>query len=231
MFRHGQQVVRRFAPILVILLSLPAISRAGNNDAPDLVDEQLWLEVAARVELVDSLRLTLAQMLRLDQGMSHIEEAMPELAFSYRPLSGFRVDLGYRFTADRRDEGDWRYEHRVFINARYDRDVGPIELSYRLGFQEDLLEKRGEKLNESVLRQRVGATLEVHDIVKPFVTGELLINVGGDVETGLRNWRLTAGTVLNFGDHQPELFYRLIRTFDSPIETDHIIGLGYRYDF
>ena len=225
--------MRRFTLIVVAtLLAWPNLSWADDDsDAPDLVDEQLWLEVAARVRPVDPLRITLAQLLRFDQGMSRIGKAMPELTVSFRPLRGFRFDLGYRFTADRRDEGDWRYEHRVFVKAGYSYDFGPVELSYRLGFQEDFLEKRGEKLKESVLRQRLGATLEVHDMVAPFVNGELLLNVGGDVETGWRNWRLTTGIELDLDDHKPEIFYRLRRTFGSPVETDHIIGLGYRYDF
>lgn len=224
--------MRRF--ILVILVAVflsPTTTFAGDDDKPDLTDEQLWLEVAGRVKLVDSLRLTLAQLLRLDQGMSRIGKAMPEFTVTYRPFGGFRFDLGYRFAADRRDEGDWRYEHRIFVNARYSRDFGPVELSYRLGFQEDFLEKRGEKLNESVLRHRVGTALEAHDIVVPFINGELLHNVGGDADAGLRNWRLTLGTEFDFDDHTTEVFYRLRRSFDSPIQTDHILGLAYRYAF
>ena len=194
-------------------------------------DEQLWLSVEARAGLTNDLDVSLTQMLRLDQGMTRVAKAMPELGFSLNLPAGFRLHGGYRFTADRRSEGDWRNEHRLFVGARYNYDVGPFELGYRIEFQEDLYDKRDTKLHDNVLRNRFSVALEAHDVVQPFVSFEKMANLGGSPGTGLRSWRVTIGAELDLGDHDLETFYRLRRPFNAPIDTDHIIGLGYRISF
>ena len=194
-------------------------------------DEQLWLSLGAKTGLTSDLDLSLTQMLRMDQGMSRVGKAMPELGLSYDLPAGFRIHGGYRFTADRRSEGDWRYEHRVFVGARYNYDIGPLELGYRLEFQEDRYEKRGQKLHDNVIRSRFSVAVEAHDVVQPFVSFEKMADLGGSPGTGLRSWRITVGSDFDFGDHDIDVYYRLRRPFQAPIDTDHIIGLGYRVSF
>lgn len=214
--------LRALCAALVAILCLAPGSASAQSD------EQLWLSAAVRTGVTDDLDLSLNQMVRFDQGMSRVGKAAPELGWVYDLPKGFRVHGGYRFTADRRTEGDWRYEHRLFVGARYDFDVGPVEFGYRLEFQEDIYEKRGQRLNDNVIRNRVSVSLESHDIVRPFVSCEKLANLGGEPGTGLRNWRATVGTALNFGDHDFDVFYRLRRPFEAPFGNDHIIGVGYR---
>ncbi len=193
-------------------------------------DEHLWLSAGMEFEPVDDLELGLSQMLRMDQGMTRVGKTGPELGMSYSLGGGFRLHGGYRFTADRRSEGDWRYEHRVFVGARYRYDIGVFELGYRLEFQEDLYKKRGERLHDNVIRNRFQIALEAHEVVQPFVSFEALANIGGTPGTGPKNWRLTAGTDLDLGDHGVSVFYRLRKAFGEP-DTDHILGLDYGFSF
>lgn len=194
-------------------------------------DEQLWLEASARMEVVDDLDVTLAQMLRLDQGFSRIGKVMPELSVAYGLIKRLKVHGGYRFTADKRSEGDFRFEHRLFVGARYRYPISIFDFNYRLEFQEDIYKKGGEALNDHVLRNRLGFSLDVHKIIVPFLAYELIVNLGGAPGTGLRNWRLTGGVEFDLKDHSIDVFYRLRRDFESPVNTDHIVGLGYRYTF
>jgi hypothetical protein len=212
------------AAIVVLLAAAPV-------DAQSTSDEQLWLSAGARIELSDRVDVSLDQMLRLDQGFNRVGKAMPELGVSLDLPAGFRVHGGYRFTADRRSEGTWRYENRLFVGARYRYDVGPFELGYRIEFQEDRYRKRETALHDNVIRNRFSLALEAHDVVRPFVSYEALANLGGSPGTGLRSWRVTVGTELALGDHDIDVFYRVRRPFNAPIDTDHIIGLGYRISF
>ncbi|MFT6398193.1 MAG: hypothetical protein ACJAYU_002949 [Bradymonadia bacterium] len=215
---------------MLTALPLLALIIASSDASAQTTDEQFWLSAGIDIEPVDDLQLSLSQMLRLDQSMTRIGKTGPELGLAYSLGGGFRLHAGYRFTADRRDEGDWRYENRVFFGARYRYDIGVFELGYRLEFQEDLYKKRGEKLNDNVIRNRFQVTLEVHEIVQPFVSFEALANIGGEDGTGPRNWRITVGTDLNFDDHGVSVFYRLRKAFGGP-DTDHILGLDYGYSF
>lgn len=202
----------------------------GTAASAQTTDEQLWLSAGFDVEPAEDFQLSVSQALRFDQGMSRVGKAAPELQLAYSLGGGFRLHGGYRFTADRRDEGDWRYEHRMFVGARYRYDIGVFELGYRLEFQEDVYKKRGEKLHDNVIRNRFQVALEAHEVVQPFVSFEALANVGGSPGTGPRNWRFTVGTDFDLGDHGITVFYRLRKAFGGP-DTDHILGLDYGYSF
>lgn len=222
--RHTARL-RRLGNAAAVLIALACLVP---RPAAAQSDEQLWLSAALRARVTNDLDLSLNQMVRLDQSMSRVGKAMPELGWVYDLPKGFRIHGGYRFTADRRNEGDWRYEHRLFVGARYSFDVGPIEFGYRIEFQEDLYDKAGQRLHDNVVRNRFSVSVEEHDIVRPFVAFEKLANLGGSPGTGLRNWRATIGTALNFGDHDFDVFYRLRRPFEAPFDNDHILGVGYR---
>ncbi|MFT4705264.1 MAG: hypothetical protein ACI81R_002972, partial [Bradymonadia bacterium] len=145
------------ASCALTLLCITASASAQTSDD----DTQLWLEAGIRGDITDDLDLTFTQAFRFDQRISRLGRVLPELSLGYDLPHGIDLDLGYRFTADKRDEGDWRYEHRIYFGGSYSRDVGPLNVQYRLRFQEDLYEKRGEKLNDHMLRNRLRTRLEV----------------------------------------------------------------------
>ena len=125
----------------------------------------------------------------------------------------------------------------AILNAVANRKVSVVELlsiNAAIVLSTYILEYR----NRGLRREWKSIVYDRIDLVHPARHAELAEDVEKrlglrvlNVEAGLRNWRLTVGTEFDLDDHKTEVFYRLRRTFDFPIETDHIIGLGYRYAF
>lgn len=208
---------------------VPSVAFAA-TDEPGVTDTQLWTEIGARVSLTKKLRLSVAQLARFDENVTRFGKAAPEVALSYELLDDLRIHGGYRLTADRRSEGDWRTEHRIFVGGRYSIDVGPFEFGYRLEFEEDIYKKAGKSLNDNVLRNRVDAAYEDLDVIKPGASFEMLTDIDSASATGMRNWRATVGADIELGRHNIELYYRFRRAFQAPLDADHIVGVGYRVE-
>lgn len=221
--------MRRLVVLLAVMLA-PA-SAAALTPEVAATDVQIWTDLAARVTLAKKLKLTVKQLVRFDQDITRFGKAATEAQLDYEIIDNLELHFGYRITSDRRDEGDWRMENRLYAGGRTWIDVGEFEFGYRLEFQEDIYRKAGQGLNDNVLRNRVDASYEDLDPVQPFVTFEVLSDIASKLYgTRMRNWRATAGLELEVGKHEFEFFYRLRRSFDTPVDTDHIIGAGFRLE-
>lgn len=210
----------------VLLLLTPRVA-----EAKDPIE--VWLEAGVRAELVDDLRLTVSNQIRFRDRLERLERVLPELKLAYRVTDWLRFDGGYRFTADKRTEGDFRYFHRLFVDARLRWEpVRDIELDYRMRLQNEMFRDRDDqRQNQPEWRHRLGATFAHHDLVQPGVSWELFTPFSNGRPLYAAAWRLNLGIGLDFGDHMLEPHYHYQRSIDGqPRSGEHVLGLGYRFD-
>lgn len=193
-------------------------------------DLQTWFEVGVSRQLHKRVDLSFEQHLRFDQDASRLQAVMPELALSYRLHKLVRFGLGYRFLYERDKDGVLVIRHRFHAEARPRYQLGPVEVSYRVRYQEQLRGPIADGLRHT-LRNRLQVALETTRPWTPAVAAETFHRLGDREAIRFHKLRLTAGVGYELGDHQVELFYRVEIPQDDPTDPVlHILGLAYEYE-
>lgn len=219
-------MIVRTPPFALATIIATAIGLASQAAAQE---SELWLSAEFRAELVDDLNLTVGPELRFNERMSRLDEILPGLDLSYEPLKFLKLGTGYRFEANRRNNGDFRFGHRVQAEVTASYEVSLLEFAYRLRYEHTVARKDGEALLSDELRQRLGVEIDAHDIVRPFADVEVYAELRR-TPVALETYRLTTGLALRLDDHRVEVFYRYKHAIDAPAEpVVHILGLGYRF--
>jgi hypothetical protein len=209
-----------FAAAAATLLG-PAAARAEG-------DLQLWLEAGVAKKLDKRFAVGFEQHLRFDQDVSRLQAVMPEVSASYRAADPLRFAIAYRLLYERDGDGALVVRHRGHVEARVRHDVGPVELTYRLRFQEEI--RPGDDPRHT-LRNRLSIQLEETKPWLPTIAAETFHRLGDEEAIELRKLRLTAAVVRTFGDHEAQLFYQVEILQADPLDpVPHILGAGYHYD-
>ena len=92
-------------------------------------DQQSWTKVSMQKKIPFSLRLELAQGLRLRNYVSELNQAFFELSISYKDSNGFRINIPYRYTIfeDKR-------KHRLTLGVSYQYSLKPVSLKNRIKY-------------------------------------------------------------------------------------------------
>jgi len=195
-----------------------------HSPAAAQTDVQLWTVAGVRYRPSRPVRLDLDLHLRVDDNVSRLGKLMPELGASYDPARWLRLGLGYRFMYARDNNGNLEVAHRLHVQGRARGDVGPVELSYRLRFQE-----RIKNNLRHVIRNRLGLSVDTDTDVTPGMSMELFTRLGDGQALMFDKWRLTIGATWSANSNVFDLFYRAEIAIDDPNDpTLHIIGLGYQ---
>jgi hypothetical protein len=217
-------VRRATGPWLVAALVLAAAPARAETDL------QTWFEAGLGRRLGKRVDLSFEQHLRFDQDVSRLQAVMPELGLAYRLHKLVRFGLGYRFIYERDKDGVLVIRHRLHAEARPRYELGPVEISYRLRYQEQIRDATADGLRHT-LRNRLQVALEKTRPWIPAVAAETFHRLGDGEAIRLRKLRLTAGVGYQLGDHEIELFYRVEILQDDPDDPiPHILGLGYEYE-
>lgn len=135
----------------------------------------------------------------------------------------------YRFLYERDKDGVLVIRHRFHAEARPRYQLGPVEVSYRIRYQEQIRGSIAEGLRHT-LRNRLQVALESTRPWTPAIAAETFHRLGDGEAIRWQKLRLTAGVGYELGDHQVELFYRVeIPQSDPTDPVSHILGLGYEY--
>jgi hypothetical protein len=190
-------------------------------------DGQLWLSANARYKPHKTLRLEITQHLRLSNNLSQVEKVMPELEMQYRPIKPLSVSIGYRYISERTKNNDFEPAHRYHAQLSSKKDIGPLELSYRLRYQEKHEEDEFD-FNQR-LRNKVKLTLDTDTPYTPFVFTEIFTD---PTATPIDNskYRLGFGAQYKIDKRQSvSLDYLYQNEFERNDLQQHILRFNYQY--
>ncbi|MDP6932413.1 MAG: DUF2490 domain-containing protein [Myxococcota bacterium] len=208
-----------------VLLALTTTRPALAED-----DTQLWTTAGVRVELTDDLRTDLSQEIRLDQAISRTESVLTQLTTTWSIEKWLRLASGYRISREKNNDDRFETKHRLHVQGSLRSDIGPLTLSYRLWFQDEM--EADEELEFTPkLRNRIKAEYDTTTSLSPGLMAESFTLLEQDERFTLEKLRLTGGMELQpDGPHSFEVFYRLQVPMEDPGDPlDHIIGLEYQY--
>ncbi len=216
--------MNRLAATLVALASSFAATAHAESDV------QLWFEAGLTKRVTRRIDVSLDQMLRFDQDVSRVEAVMPEAAATYRFHRMFRMSVGYRFIYGRDGDGEMVLRNRAFIDARLRHDVGPVQLTYRLRFQEEVRGSFSPEDLRHTLRNKLEGTLKLRKRWDASLSGETFHRLGDGDAVHLRRIRLLAGISYDRKKHTTTVFYGIeVAQVDPTAPTPHIIGVDYAF--
>lgn len=215
---------------LLVVFSITSCALAATAGLAT-ADTQLWTEVGVRHDLSKKVTLTFDQHVRFDADVSRLGSAMPEPGIAYRVKKWLRTGAGYRFEYERNNNDELVSRHRVYAWARARKELGEIQLSYRLQLQEQW-RPDANPVNRHTVRNRGDAAYTGLGAFVPGVSVEshhILNEEGNTIHLG--KLRLTAGVEWEHDQLSVDVFYRLITgQYDATEPNGHVIGLGVHYE-
>lgn len=213
--------VHRILLVVATFVTAPAMAMS---------EVQLWTSAGVRHRPSKKVRLTFTQHVRFDQDISRLESVMPELAASWAIERWLRLGGGYRFSMESNKKGELEPAHRLHVQSQFGGDLGPVELGYRLRFQEGL-ESDDELETRHTFRNRIGLDIDTDTLVTPGLSAELFTRMWDKEPVEQKKVRFSTGLEIRpHKAHEIELQYRYQLPLDDPDDPrEHIVGFEYQY--
>ena len=191
-------------------------------------DQQSWTKVSLEKKIPFSLKLELAQGLRLKDYVSTFNQAFFELSLSYKDSNGLRINIPYRYTIF-----EDKIKHRLSFGASYQYSFKPVSLKYRIKYYR--LFENGEPLGEGgvtlgdLIRSKFTIKYKSGKKTNPYISGELfhLLNTNNNP---LDEYRASFGIEIDLPRKNSINFFYILKKKDitksSPDEIN-VFGLSY----
>jgi len=191
-------------------------------------NNQSWTKVSLEKKIPFSLKLELAQGLRLKDYVSTFNQTFFELSLSYKDSNGLRINIPYRYTAF-----EDKIKHRLSFGASYQYSFKPVSLKYRIKFYR--LHENGEPIGEDgealgdLIRSKFTIKYKSGKKTNPYISGELfhLLNTNNNP---LDEYRASFGVEIDLPRKNSIIFFYIFKKEDitklSPDEIN-VFGLSY----
>jgi len=191
-------------------------------------NHQSWTKVSLDKKIPFSLKLQLAQGLRLKDYVSTFNQAFFELSLSYKASNGLRINIPYRYTIFEN-----KIKHRLSFGASYQYSFKPVSLKYRMKHYRlyqngEPIAGDGEALG-NLIRSKFTIKYKLGKKTNPYIAGELfhLLNTNNNP---LDEYRASFGIEIDLPrKNSINIFYILKKediTRSSPDEIN-VFGLSY----
>jgi hypothetical protein len=190
-------------------------------------DSQLWLSANARYKPLPKMRMEFTQHLRFDNNISQVESVMPELEMQYSPIKPLAVKIGYRYISERTKNNDFEPAHRYHIQISTQKEMGPLEFSYRLRYQEKHEEDEYDFTQR--LRNKLKIELDTQTDYRPYVFSEVFTNPSN---TPIDNSKYRLGIGLQYKVKKKQRIcvdYIYQNEFEKEDQQFHIFRVNYQY--
>ena len=136
-------------------------------------DNQSWTKISFEKKLPYSLKLEVAQGLRLKDQLSTFNLAFFETTLSYKISNGPKISIPYRYTIF-----EDKIKHRLSFGVSYQYSFKPISLKYRIKYYRlyengKSIEDDGETFGD-VIRNKFTMKYKTGKKISPYISGELL---------------------------------------------------------
>ena len=191
-------------------------------------DHQSWTKVSLEKKIPFSLKLELAQGLRLKDYVSTFNQAFFELSLSYKDSNGLRINIPYRYTIF-----EDKIKHRLSFGASYQYSFKPINLKYRIKYYRlyengNSIQEDGEALGD-LIRNKFTMKYKSGKKINLYISGELFhfYNTGNDP---FDEYRTSFGIEIDLPRKNSINFFYIFKEegiASSNLNKVNIIGLSY----
>ena len=193
-------------------------------------NHQSWTKVSLDKKIPFSLKLQLAQGLRLKDYVSTFNQAFFELSLSYKDSNGLRINIPYRYTIF-----EDKIKHRLSFGASYQYSFKPVSLKYRIKYYSlyengEPLGGDGEALGD-LIRSKFTIKYKSGKKTNPYISGELfhLLNTNNNP---LDEYRASFGIEIDLPrKNSMNIFYIFKKEDLSKSNQNKINVFGLSYTF
>ena len=212
-------MVRFFCICLLTLLSIPQSVFA------QFTDFQTWSSITIEKSLSKKLDGSLEQQLRLDENSTQFRQTFTELGAKYRLWKKLDAGASYRFIVRPNSTGQ-----RIYLDVEYNWKLKKWKINPRLRYQHDFIT---DNFQANFLRPKLTISYKIDKKWEPFVAGELFYLIFYYQGNFVPAYRLFAGTTYDFNKRNSlKVFYLLEQEVNvNNAAQNHIISVGYKYDF
>ena len=191
-------------------------------------DNQSWTKISFEKKLPYSLKLELAQGLRLKDQLSTFNLAFFETSLSYKSSNGLKISIPYRYTIF-----EDKTKHRLSFGASYQNTFKPISLKYRIKYYRfyengESLGEDGEALGD-LIRSKFTIKYKSGKKTSPYISGELfhLLNTNNNP---FDEYRASFGIEIDLSRKNSINFFYILKKEDitkSSHDDINVFGLSY----
>ena len=193
-------------------------------------DNQSWTKISFEKKLPYSLKLELAQGLRLKDELSTFNSTFFEAALSYKKSNGLKISLPYRYIIF-----EDKIKHRLSLGVSYQYTFKPISLKYRIKYYRlyengNSIEEDGEALGD-LIRNKFTIKYKSGKKTNPYISGEWfhLLNTDNNL---LDEYRASFGIDIDLPrKNSMNIFYIIKKEDLSKYNSDKINIFGLSYTF
>ena len=193
-------------------------------------DNQFWTKISFEKKLPYSLKLELAQGLRLKDQLVTLNQAFFEVSISYKNSNGLRINVPYRYIIY-----EDKIKHRLSFGISYQYYFKPVNIKYRIKFYR--LYENGEFLGEDesplgdLIRNKFTIKYKSRNKINPYISGELFHICNTD-NNSLDEYRVSIGIEINLPrKNSMNIFYTVKKEDISTSSPDDIYVFGLSYSF
>ena len=204
-------------------------------------DNQSWTKVSFSKKLPYSLKLDLAQGLRMKNQVSTLNQAFFEVSIAYKDSNGFRINIPYRYTIF-----EDKIKHRLSFGLSYQfyltstlfsrlipPALRPVSLKYRIKFYRlyengESVVTDGETLGD-LIRNKLTIKYQSGKKIKPYISGELfhIYNIDNNP---LDEYRASFGIEFDLPrKNSINIFYTLKKEYITKSISDQINIFGLNF--
>ena len=194
-----------------------------------LNDNQSWTKISFEKTLPHSLKLELAQGLRLKGQLSTFNQAFFEVSLSYKDSNGLGINIPYRYTIF-----EDKIKHRLSFGVLYQYNFEPVSLKYHIKFYR--LYENGESREEDgaplgdLIRNKFTIKYKSGKKINPYISGELF-NFYNTDNNPLDEFRASFGMEVDLPrKNSIKIFYIFKKKDITKLNPDEInvFGISYR---
>ena len=193
-------------------------------------DNQSWTKISFDKKLPYSLKLELAQGLRLKDQLSTVNQAFFEVSFSYKDSNGLKINIPYRYTIF-----EDKIKHRLSLGVSYQYSFKHVSLKYRTKFYR--LYENGETIGVDgenfgdLIRNKFSIKYKSGKNINPYISGELFHLYNTD-NNSLDEYRASFGIEVNLPRRSSiNIFYTIKKEDITKSSPDEINVFGLSYSF
>lgn len=208
---------RIFLPLLLIFL----FTISGRAQ---LIDNEVWFDVSASTKLFKNAKLGLEGGYRRNEDFGNHKLIYFEPEFDYEVVKNLDLSFSYRFSVVPGPDYD---ENRLAGAISYSLDLGKLDISYRLKYQQDY--SYGSP-KVSALRNKLKFDYNLSKTIDPFLAFELFYDPGmGQQE--FEQMRGLIGFDLNLPDGRDfKIYYLLKHKYNVSLDGNYNV-FGFSYSF
>ena len=191
-------------------------------------DNRSWTKISFEKKLPYSLKLELAQGLRLKDQLSTFNLAFFEASLLYKSSNGLKISIPYRYTIF-----EDKIKHRLSLGASYQYTFKPISLKYRIKYYR--LYENGEPTEEDgsafgdLVRNKFTIRYKSGKKIDPYISGELLYLYSTDNDP-FDEYRVSFGIEVDLPKKNSINFFYIFKKegiSNSELNDINVIGLNY----